>query len=87
MLNVKQASSDDEAGPPEIIARFYAAIGGIGTIGGPYRPNAAKHPRSRPIVMWWADATDAAAVIAKLWPWLSSEKRNQWRRVQDRASL
>jgi hypothetical protein len=88
MLNLKQVSPADDAGPPELVTRFYAAIGGLGKIGGPYRDNPRTHPRRQPFAMWWARGPEAANVIERLWPWLGEAKRRQWREVvnRDRAA-
>jgi hypothetical protein len=86
MLNLKQRALVDEAGPPELVARFFAAIGGLGRLGGPYHANGATHPRRHPFVMWWARNADAAVVMERLWPWLGEGKREQWRAVSSATS-
>ncbi len=69
MLSISQHYS------PECLLRFREAVGGFGTMNGPYRyansPNADR---------WtWAARRheEAQAVIVRLWPWLSSPKRKQ----------
>ena len=64
-----------DQGPLE---RFQHAIGGLGTMFGPYAK--AKHPTWKPIYLWQTEKFEhAQAVIAMLWPWLDTRRREQCR--------
>lgn len=63
----------------ELLKRFQSAVGGLGTIGGPYSPSSAKNVLTKKdMYKWWAcNFEHAQAVIAMLWPFLGSYKRAQ----------
>jgi hypothetical protein len=73
---ISQASDD---GVPEVLLRFQKAVGGLGTIEGPFpRPR----PNWRPLYCWRVTSFEKVqAVTAMLWPFLSSIKREQARVV------
>ena len=59
---------------PEVLIRFHRAVGGIGKVVGPRIGHNGKD-------RWDFRATsfqNVQAVIAMIWPWLSSPKRNQY---------
>lgn len=57
------------------LERFVDAIGGVGTINGPYKD---KRETSSPIYMWRVSGVNRVElVIEKLWPWLSDVKKKQ----------
>ena len=64
---------------PEVLHRFKDAIGGLGFFGGPYVKRT--QPTAQP---WWQFRTSrfehVQAIIAMLWPFLSSVKREQAKR-------
>lgn len=62
---------------PEVLLKFQAAVLGIGTLQGPYK--TASMGNSRPRWQYTATGADAQAVIAMLWPWLGTVKREQAR--------
>lgn len=70
-LTVKLSQVD-----PRPIRRFFAAIGELGHLNGPYEQKAE---RGQPYYWWAANGRYAEAVIGLLWPFLSEPKREQWR--------
>lgn len=59
------------------LERFYAAIGGLGKLYGPEIRNTGK-----PISSWATGKFEhGQAVIAMLWPFLSQDKKDQYKRV------
>jgi len=62
-----------EGGPPPLLYRFQAAVGGIGLIHGPARGYLYQWHSKRHVVV--------DAVSELLWPWLSDAKREQLRRA------
>lgn len=66
--------SISQHGSPECLLRFQSAVGGLGTIHGPY--TYAQYTGQR--WTWAARRHDnAQAALACLWPWLSGPKREQ----------
>ncbi len=62
---------------PEVLERFQKAVGGIGVIGGPYGPYSSG-PNKRAHWKYGADGfAKSQAVIAMLWPFLGSVKKEQ----------
>ena len=75
-LSVTQSSG---VGSPEVLRRF-AAIVGLGAISGPY----AQRNATMDVYRWKASArTDAERVLAGLWPFIGSVKRQQAQRLLD----
>ncbi len=62
-----------EGGPPPLLYRFQAAVGGIGLIHGPARGYLYQWHSKRHVVV--------DAVSELLWPWLSDAKRSQLQRA------
>jgi len=59
----------------ESLDRFDAALGGVGTINGPYKD---KRPNASPIHMWRTTGVKHVRdSILLLWPWLGTVKRKQ----------
>lgn len=57
------------------LERFYDAIGGLGSIEGPYKD---KRENASPIHMWRASGTNTVqSIIESMWPWLGEAKRKQ----------
>ena len=55
----------------ECLSRLMKAVGGVGTIGGPYH-------RKYPVYFWYLTRTsDVDKTLTLLWPYLSSAKKNQ----------
>jgi len=67
-----------EGGIPPVLIRFHAAVGGAGSIRGPY---VLKNPWSRlPQYVWSISGIRGAeTVLEKIWPWLDEAKRDQAR--------
>jgi len=65
----------------EVLERFHAAVGGIGRIRGPY-PMGTGRPQSEWRITSWPQVQ---AVVAMLWPWLGTEKREQAKAVLARC--
>ena len=76
-LWLPQASAQ---GIPEVLARFQAAVGGLGSISGPY---VLKNPWSKlPQYRWGLSRFEhVQAVIAMFWPWMSARRRSGARAV------
>ena len=74
---IKVAMVDEES-----IRRFHRAVGGVGTVSGPYiRPSQAGG-KWRPLYSYVASNFEAMQfVVAVLWHWLGIEKRAQARRA------
>jgi hypothetical protein len=66
-------------GEPELLRRFNAAAGDLGSIRGPFMP---KNPWSRqPQYAWQASGSaKVESILERLWPWLDEAKRDQARR-------
>lgn len=68
-LDVGQVNKDT-------LERFRAAVGGLGSVVGPYSHRA--RPQSKPIYQYRASSfEDVQAVLAMLWAWLGPHKREQ----------
>lgn len=63
---------------PGPLERFQRAVGGFGAMFGPY--SKPKHPTWRPVYLWQTEKFEhVQAVIAMLWPWLDTRRREQYR--------
>lgn len=65
-------------GVPPVLLRFQEAVGGAGSVGGPY---VLKNPWSRlPQYVWsLSGSRGAERVLELIWPWLDEAKRQQAR--------
>lgn len=71
-------SQSDDEGPPAVLARFQRAVGGIGILSGPIRVKTPAGERGETKWIYNAFGHEMAqAVIAQIWPWLGSAKREQ----------
>ncbi len=71
-------SQSDRDGRPAVLTRFKCAVGGIGTIGGPFHVRTPAGEDAEPKWIYNAFGHEMAqAVIAQIWPWLGSAKRDQ----------
>jgi hypothetical protein len=69
--SIRISISQVEAEP---LLRFHRAVGHLGAVGGPY----AKRPPSRPQHRFSSASFEhVQAIVAMIWPWLSSVKRAQ----------
>lgn len=75
-------SQSDREGLPAVLTRFRSAVGGIGIMTGPIH---VKTPAGGDAETKWIynafGHEMAQAVIAQIWPWLGSVKREQARRA------
>jgi hypothetical protein len=72
-LSLVQTTDDGEI--PEALQRFWDAILGLGNITGPYKK---RHQNGRDYYTWSATKfVEVQAIIAMLWPWLSTIKQKQ----------
>ncbi|HEV2249138.1 MAG TPA: hypothetical protein VGT60_01350 [Candidatus Limnocylindria bacterium] len=69
---------------PPVLPKFQAAVGGAGSIRGPY---TLKNPWSRlPQYVWSLSGTPGGEhVLGMIWPWLDDAKRDQARRAMRAA--
>lgn len=81
MVSIKRNIADDDAPMPDVLVRFYAAVGRVGRVGGPY------HQKNRrwPFRMWYARSEEASAAVMALWPWLTNATRERWVETTKRA--
>jgi hypothetical protein len=61
----------------EPVRRFMLAVGGFGTIYGPYRFDGKDGCKRQPFWYWVAEGEDAWIVADRLWPWLSRRRCEQ----------
>ncbi len=73
-LQVRVPQAGDCIAPPGVIRRFWEAMGGVGSIGGPYDPVP---PGKLPQWTYTASGARACTVLAAMWPWLGEVKRRQ----------
>lgn len=76
MLVISQSS---DTGPPETLIRFKELFGA---------QVYAKRPSTlskKPRYQWSASAVIATDAMAKMWPYLGQEKREQWNRAVERV--
>jgi hypothetical protein len=70
-LSLSVAQSAD----PETLYRFRDAVKGVGVVRGPYQP---RYPGCKIVFVYCAYGHERVqAIIAMMWPWLSSAKRAQ----------
>lgn len=72
-ISITQAPDPPDGTPPKVLDRFYRAVGGIGNVEGPYREKTGE-------LKWFYTAHGhemVQAVIALLWTWLGTVKREQ----------
>lgn len=66
----------NQAGSPELLQRFRAAVGDLGVVNGPYIDSRFEDARE-----YWHHAVSSLDrcrdVVAAIWPWLGSRKREQ----------
>jgi len=75
-VGVPQATVDRSV--PPVLTRFHAAVGGAGSVRGPY---VLKNPWSRlPQFVWSVSGIRGSEpVLERIWPWLDETKRDQAR--------
>lgn len=79
-LAISQSGGDDVA--PEVLLRFQRIVG-CGAVTGPY---VYKNPHARPAWRWALHArSEITDVVALLWPYLGTEKRDQAMDMLDRC--
>lgn len=61
----------------EVLIRFNAAVGGLGKLTGPYK--GSKNTKKPQFMLTFNGFERCQAVVAFMWQWLSSPKRNQCR--------
>lgn len=62
--------------------KFHKAVGGLGYIYGPHNNSTKARPNCQPQYSWQTSKFEhVQAVIAMLWPFLTDEKKDQYKRV------
>jgi hypothetical protein len=68
--------------PP--LERFHAAVGGLGTINGPYKTGLGKYGPNKDRYAWATNSFEQfQAVVAMLWPWLCPRRRARATQIMD----
>jgi len=84
---VKQAVESLGLPPPNELVQFASALG-CGVIRGPYTERHRDGRRRKPIYYWYADGEERSVeAISRLWPFLSTFKRVQAKRVLGKLLL
>lgn len=70
-----------QSGDPSLLYRFQNAVGGIGTVNGPYDKGTSKVTGLpfKPVYTWSVDSlVGRQQVMACMWPWLGTVKQDQF---------
>lgn len=85
-FRLRLSLSQSGEGAEKILARFQAAVNGLGRVRGPHVRKNPSGGVSQPIWVWSTQKFEVAqAVVAMLWPYLSDVKRQQAARILVKA--